>query len=264
MIRYIAALLLSTGVSVADARQIKVVGTGDGMELVNAVGSAFTAQNPDSVIHVPPSIGSGGGIAAVGSGKADIARVARALKPSEVDSGLVEQPVFRLPTAIYVNAGLPVNSLTHQQLKAIYEGKTRNWSEVGGPDIRVRVVRREDTDSSLGVLRKSMPGWNDIEITSRSKTAVTTQDAVETVKSVVGAIGFGPFSRKLEASTKVLSIDGSYPTDGQYPTAVTVAYVWRKGDIADDVQAFVDFAGSKKAYDLLMSLGAVPAKNIQE
>ena len=61
--------------------------------------------------------------------------------------------------------------------------------------MRIKVVRREDQDSTLLVLRQSMPGWKDLAITEKSKTAVTTQDCIDTVKEVPGAIGFGPFTQ---------------------------------------------------------------------
>ncbi|MEE9313245.1 MAG: substrate-binding domain-containing protein [Rhizobiaceae bacterium] len=253
-----STIILSASALTAEARPLEVVGTGDGMELVRAVGAAFTAEHPDRIVLVPPSIGSGGGIAAVGAGKALLARVARPLKPAEKETGLVSRSIFRLPTAIYVNAELKIGALSYSDLVAIYEGRITNWNVVGGPDLRIKVVRREDTDSSLTVLKKTMPGWATLDITSRSKTALTTQDAVETVKEVRGGIGFGPFSRVLENSVRVLSIGGLYPTDSLYPSFVTISYVWRKGSYPGSVRAFVEYGRSKKARALLAAHGAVP------
>ena len=116
-----------------------------------------------------------------------------------------------------------VSDLTAAQLADIYAGKIVNWREIGGTDLRIKVVRREDADSTLTVLRQTMPGWKDLVITSKSKTAVTTQDAVTTVMAVEGAIGFGPFTRSLEADLVVARIDGKYPTDPTYPSAVIVS-----------------------------------------
>ena len=91
-----------------------------------------------------------------------------------------------------------MTGLTSAQLADIYRGKITNWRDVGGADVRIKVVRREDQDSTLLVLRQSMPGWKDLAITEKSKTAVTTQDCFDTVKEVEGAIGFGPFTAALE------------------------------------------------------------------
>ena len=180
---------------------------------MRALGAAYTADHPETNVIVPPSVGSGGGIAAVGSDKEVLARVARPLSDSEKEAGLIATPVFRLPSAFFVHRGVGVSGLTNAQLADIYRGKITNWREVGGADLRIKVVRREDQDSTLLVLRQSMPGWKDLPITDKSKTAVTTQDCIDTVKEVPGAIGFGPFTRALEMELVVLKIDGRHPTD---------------------------------------------------
>ena len=61
------------------AGDLSVVGTGDGIDLLRALGAAYTADHPETNVIVPPSVGSGGGIAAVGSDKEVLARVARPL-----------------------------------------------------------------------------------------------------------------------------------------------------------------------------------------
>ena len=257
-----SSLAFSLGSAAADARPIEVVGTGDGMELVRAVSAAFTSDHPETVVLVPPSIGSGGGIAAVGAGKAQIARVARSLKPAEKENGLIAKPIFRLPSAFYVNSSVPVSDISYDQLTGIYAGKITNWSEVGGPDLRIKVVRREDTDSTLSVLRMTMPGWNELRLTRRSKIAVTTQDSVHIVRETKGAIGFGPFSRVLESSVRVLRINDLHPTEAAYPSAVTISYVWREPMEQEDVMEFVNYGVSRKARTLLTSLGAVPVRDV--
>ena len=87
--------------------------------------------------------------------------------------------------------------------------------ECGGADIKVKLVRREEADSTLQVLRATLDGWSELKLTSRSKMALTTQEAVETVRGVAGTIGFGPYSRPLDADTNVLKINGRAPTDAR-------------------------------------------------
>ncbi|MEL6946814.1 MAG: substrate-binding domain-containing protein [Pseudomonadota bacterium] len=245
--------------SLAASKPIEIVGTGDGMALVRALGRQFNEDHSGPRIVVPPSIGSGGGIAAVGAGKAFLARVARPLKREEQAMGLKIRPLFRLPTAIYAHPDVALDELSFEQLVDIFIGKTTNWSDLGGPDLRIRVVRREDTDSSLSVLRASMPGWSDLLFTSRAKTAVTTQDAVETVKANRGAIGFGPYSRQLDETTQVMKINGRHPTDSAYLSAVTVSFVWHEARVTEVMRQFVQFAYSEVAQGLLREQGAVPA-----
>jgi phosphate transport system substrate-binding protein len=245
--------------ALAGASELSVVGTGDGIELLRALGAAYSADNPQTAILVPPSIGSGGGLAAVGGDKEVLARVARPLTDSERALGLVSTPMFRLPSAFFVHRGANVSNLTARQLADIYAGKIVNWAEVGGANLRIKVVRREEADSTLTVLRQSMPGWKDLPITEKSKTAVTTQDCINTVKDIEGTIGFGPYTKALEMELMVVSIDGKYPTDRDYPSAVTVSLVHKQATVTPDAAQFIAYVKTSKAKTLLTSMGGVPA-----
>jgi phosphate transport system substrate-binding protein len=242
----------------AQAGDLSVVGTGDGIDLLRALGAAYTADHPDTNVIVPPSIGSGGGVAAVGSDKEVLARIARPLSDSEKEAGLVATPVFRLPSAFFVHRSAGVAGVTSAQLADIYRGRITNWRDVGGADLRIKLVRREDQDSTLLVLRQSMPGWKDLVITEKSKTAVTTQDCINTVKEVEGAIGFGPFTRALEMELVVLKVDARFPTDRDYPSAVTLSFVHKQSTVTPDAKQFIGYAKTTKARTVLTQMGGVP------
>ena len=100
----------------ARAGDLAVVGTGDGIDLLRALGAAYMADHPETNVIVPPSVGSGGVIAAVNSDKEVLARVARPLSDSEKDAGLIATPVFRLPSAFFVHRAAGVSGLTSAQL----------------------------------------------------------------------------------------------------------------------------------------------------
>ncbi len=241
------------------AEDLTIVGTGDGIEMLQAVATAY---NEGGLAHVtiPPSIGSGGAVAAVGGERQKLGRVARPLTVAEKGQGLVEVPLTRIPSAIFLHRGIGVTELSSAQVTAIFAGTIDNWNAVGGPDLKIRVVRREDTDSTLAVLRSSMPGWRDLVLTSRSKTATTTQDAVETVRQNPGAIGFGPFSPALSADLTVLSIDGHAPNNPAYPSAVTLALIYKDNTRDAAAADFLAFATSDRAKRLLEERGGAPLR----
>lgn len=240
------------------AGQINVVGTGDGIELLRALGAAYTADNPDVPVIVPPSVGSGGAIAAVGADKEILGRIARPLNAAEKAQGLVSTPVVRLPSAFFVHPSAKVDGLTAAQIADIYAGKITNWKDLGGADLRIKVVRREDADSTLMVLRETMPGWQQLAITEKSKMAMTTQEATDSVKQVEGAIGFGPYTRQLEGPVTVLRVDGKFPTDDGYPSGVTIAFVHKDATLTPEARGFVAFTATPKAKALLSNMGGVP------
>lgn len=253
-----AAIAVAITVGCARSAELPIVGTGDGIEILRVLGAAYTADNPQTTVLVPPSIHSSGGVAAVGSDKEVLGRIARALSESEKAAGLIAVPVFRLPVAIYVNRSANVTDLTADQLAKIYAGTITNWTDVGGANLRIKVVRREDVDSTLNVLRNTMPGWKNLIITDKSKTATTTQDGVDTARTVEGAIGFGPFTKELENDLTVLKIDGRYPTDIAYPSAVTLSIIYKQSTITPEARKFIEFFATRKAKALLAGLGSVP------
>lgn len=255
-----AAVVAFFGLSFgAYAEDLAIVGTGDGIEMLQAVATAYN-DGGAARVTVPASIGSGGAVAAVGGERQKLGRVARPLTEAEKGQGLVEVPLTRIPSAIFVHRGVGVTGLTSAQVAAIFAGTTDNWSAVGGPDLKIRVVRREDTDSTLAVLRSSMPGWRDLALTSRSKTATTTQDAIETVRQTPGAIGFGPFSPALAGDLAILAVDGNAPRDPGYPSAVTLALIYKVTTKDAAAADFLAFATSDRARRLMEERGGAPLK----
>lgn len=256
----LSVLLVQSPPTVAQTA-LSVVGTGDGLEMLREMGDGFSEAHPEIELSIPPSIGSGGGIAAVSSGTERLGRVARPLKDSEIEYGLVYLPIAKIPSAIFTHPSTGVEALSSEDLANLYAGKVTNWSELGGADLRVRLVRREDADSTLQVLRNTMPGWKDLTFSPRSKTALTTQDAISTAREVQGAIAFGPYSRPLEEGLNVLKIDGNHPTDETYPSAVTLALIYKDGALDSEMKTFIDFSQSDQAHSLIRNYGGVPVSN---
>lgn len=253
----VLALLVALAAPAA-AGELAVVGTGDGIPVLKALGEAFSAENPDTQILVPPSIHSSGGIRAVIQGQAVLGRIARGLKPEEKAHGLVMTPVFRQPAVFYAHPGVGVAGLSVDQVTRIYAGEIVNWREVGGADLRIRVVTREQVDSTLGVFRDTLPGWKDLRVLERSKLATTTQEAIDTVQTVEGAIGFGPYSVDLEKSVAVLALDGHKPTSEEYPSAVTLSLIHREEMLTAPAADFLAFLFTPKAQRILREKGALP------
>lgn len=253
-------LLISITLStMALAEEITIVGTGDGVAVLKSIGDAFSKAN-GVTITVPDSIGSGGGIKAVGADEAKIARVARKLKDKEAPLGLTYTPFATIPTVFCVNSSVTVDNLTAKQVADIYAGTITDWKEVGGNSEPIRVVRREDGDSTLEVLQKTFPGFKDITITDKAKTALKTSEMVEIVTGKAGAIAFGPLDVALANNLKVLKIDGKAPTDAGYPSAVTMAFVYKEANNTGSIKQFVEFATSSAAHEAITSKGGMALK----
>jgi phosphate transport system substrate-binding protein len=256
----VGATLLVWNATGAIATDIVVVGTGDGMEVLRAVGAAYTADHPQTGVLVPPSVHSSGGIAAVRSGAAVLGRIARPLTLEERADGIVEVPVFRLPSVVIINPAANVRNLTAAQAARIFRGEVTNWRELGGTDLRIKVVGRDANDSTLNVLRATMPGWRNLEVTEKSKPAATTQAAIDLVTELPGAVSFAPYSRSLEPGVIVPEIDGRHITDPDYPSAVTLSLIYRDATVTASALGFVRYLFTDKARTLIRNFGGTPVR----
>jgi phosphate transport system substrate-binding protein len=255
-------LVLSAALAVpsspAAAEELTIVGTGDGMAMLKQVGDAFSQANPGVTVAVPESIGSGGAIKAVGGGEQKIGRVARKLGEKDKGYNLSYVPMANIPVVFFAHKGIKVDGLTRQQAADIYAGKVGNWNEVGGPDAKIRVVRREDGDSSLSALQGQLPEFKAIELTPRSKTASSNGENIEVVAATEGAIGFGPYSKARAEQFTVLKLDGKSALDAGYPVYVTLAIIYKEETKTPTVQKFVEFVKTPAAQAAIKAADAIP------
>ena len=251
-------LTLLTGFSPVAAEEITIVGTGSGMSLLQAVGEAFSRANPGVKVVVPESIGSSGGIKSVGADKYKIGRVAREIKDTEKHYELTYLPFAKMPIVFFVNKSLGIKNLTPQQICDIYSGKIGNWKDVGGKDAPIRVIRREDGDSSLEVLLASFQGFSNITLTSRSKTTFTDQETLEITEKTEGTIAWGDYINTRNSAVDILTINGKSPTDADYPYTGTLALIFKEKNRTGDIAKFVEFAVSPATHDVIKGAGGLP------
>jgi phosphate transport system substrate-binding protein len=258
----IAGLILALSMgAAAGAEEITIVGTGSGSSVLKAIGEAFTALHPDIRIRVPKSIGSSGGIKAVGTDEYVLGRVARDIKETEKSNGLTSVLVAHPPIVFFVNRSVTIESITPEQACAIYSGKIRRWEEVGGGKGKIRVIRREEGDSSLSILLKTLPGFKDITLTNKSKTTYTDGSTVEECQNRKNAIAFGPASNiKGLEDVRVVHLDGVAPTQETYPCIGMLSLIYKEQNYNGSVKKFVEFATSAAAHRIIKEAGALPAK----
>lgn len=100
------------------------------------------------------AMGSGRGMVALFEGKTGMAAISESLEEATasarkvmaengskapVPSNLVFHEIGRDRVAVFVHKDNPVQALNKVQLKDVFSGKVRNWKEVGGPDLPVKV-----------------------------------------------------------------------------------------------------------------------------
>ena len=243
------------------SEELVIVGTGSGSSILKAIGKAFAKQNPEITITVPKSIGSGGGIKAVGNDEYILGRVARDIVGNEKKYGLKQVPFAKMPIAFFVNTSVPISDITPEQACRIYDGTTRKWEEISKGKGKIRVIRREDGDSSLLVLLRALPGFKDITLTRRSKTTFSDPSTVAACAKQKNAIAFGTWPNvKGEPGVHELKLDGVHPAEQKYPYTGTLSLIYKGKNYNGNLKKFVEFISSTAAKKAIIDAGGLPAE----
>ncbi len=205
--------------------------------------------------------GSGAGIKSVLAGTVELGGVSRELREDEFKMGIVAYRVAWGAVGLVANKGVPVDNLTSKQVKEIMTGKIKNWKEVGGPDLLIKVVVstpgcacREEFQEMV----MDKEPYVDGAIVSPMKTLS------DTVGNTPGAVG--PLATAVIDTTKVkiIKIDGALPTPENIKSrkykVVREINLITKGPAQGKVKEFIDFILSPEGQAIVEKNGFVRVK----
>jgi len=219
------------------------------MPIAEVAATEFEAANPGKRILVS-GIGSSAGIEAVTKGTCDIGTSSRDLKPEEQSLGLVDIKIALDAIAVIVNPSNPVTGLTKAQVSDIFQGKIKNWKEVGGPDLEIGLVNRDEASGTREAFSKFVLGTADFDPTAAVLPGTGQVRAV--VAQAAGAVGYISLGF-VDPSVKALSIDGipaneTMVGNGTYPLSRYLHFL-TKGQPTGLAKAYIDFVLSPKIQD---------------
>ncbi len=229
-------------------------------KVVKALAEAFMEANPDVIVNYSGT-GSGSGIEAAVSGTADIGLSSRGLKDSETENGAVANVVALDGVAVVIHPNNPVQDLTVEQIAAIFSGEISSWSEVGGDDLPIAVYGREAGSGTRGAFEEII-GVEDACVYTNEYSS--TGDVIGSVAGNANAIGYASLS-SVTATVKAVNVGGVACTeatikDGSYAIQRPFVMVTKQGsELSDAAQAFLDYAMSSEAADIIAIAGAVSA-----
>lgn len=109
--------------------KIVVAGSSSVTPVMEKLKEAYLAVNTNATVEIQQSDSTTGMTSAI-EGISDIGMASRALKDSELESGLTPIVIAMDGIAVIVNNDFPVDDLTIEQVKSIYTGEVTSWSEV--------------------------------------------------------------------------------------------------------------------------------------
>lgn len=256
-----------TGAAGAQEKQRVVV---DGSTTVGPIAKAFreyflTARK-DYDISVSES-GSGNGAKALLNGTCDVADMSRNMKDAEfkaaVEKGL--QPVAHAIAidglAVIVHPSNPVKELTLAQLKSIYTGKTTNWKELGGPDLKIVKISRDTNSGTFETFNHFVLGED--KVAADTETVGSNGAAQQRVKSTPAALAYVGLGF-VDAGVKALAVEKVAPeraavASGKYPLARPL-FMYTNGypKLGSAVHAFVTLHLTPKGQEIIEELGFIP------
>ena len=237
------------------------VATGGSTSMKNVIAAlteGFAEVEPGVTVSYDPT-GSGAGITGATDKTLDIGLSSRALKDDEKND--VDGTVVALDgIAIVVNKASKVADLTVDQLKQMFTGEITNWKDVGGDDGEIVLVGREAGSGT----RDGFESIVDVKDSCKYAQELTATGAViSAVEANPLAVGYASLSAVGDtvAMVTVEGVECSEDTvkDGSYKIQRPFVFVTNKSvTLSEQAQAFVDFATSKDAADLIRTAGAVP------
>ncbi|MDO8915159.1 MAG: phosphate ABC transporter substrate-binding protein [Coriobacteriia bacterium] len=226
----------------ASTTQLRVQGSTTIQPIAEMAKEMYEEAHPGVTVLVA-GVGSSAGIESVASGSSEIGTSSRDLKPAEAGLGLVDTPIAHDAIAVIVNPANPVSGLSKAQVAAIFEGRIKNWDEVGGPDLEIGIVNRDEASGTREAFSKIVLGGKPFDPTAAVLPGTgQVRFVVAQARGAIGYISVG----FVDKTVKALSVDGVEPTEANitnktYPISRLLHFL-TKGEpegLAKEFLAFV-------------------------
>ncbi len=210
--------------------------------------------------------GTVGGIDGLKDGSTQIAMCSRDLRSSETfNLGSLKKTVIAYDAlSIILHPSNEVEKLTRQQLEGIFSGEIRNWKEIGGKDISIKVFTRDTGSGTYGFMKEVI--MNGKSMSKNAQVSASNAGIVQGVGSDLGAIGYVGLAHVEEVvKTAAISFDGKKfikPTfknalEKSYPI-VRPLYFFYNISNTPDLKKFTDFTLSNAGQKIASYKGYIP------
>ena len=208
-------------------------------------------------------IGSSAGITNATSGVSEIGMSSRDLKEEEKANGLKETIVAYDGIVVVTHPSNKVKDLTMEQVKQIFTGEVTNWKELGGDDMEIVVVSREDGSGSRDAFQEIVD-YSSSELVRSAIIASGNGNIKTTVAMNKHAVGFISFEY-IDESISTVDINGVEATaenvlQQTYSLSRPFLFVYKEEHLSTEGQQFIEYILSPKGQNIVSEAGVIPLK----
>lgn len=205
-------------------------------------------------------IGSSAGITNAINDVSQIGMSSRDLKQEEIDSGIQELVIAYDGIVVVAHPSNPVKDLTMEQVKQIFTGEITNWKEVGGKDMEIVVVSREDGSGSRDAFQEIV-GYESGQLIRNAIVASGNGNIKTTVAMNKHAIGFISFEY-IDETVSAMDINGvkaeaGNVLEGKYELSRPFLFVYKE-NVPVAATKFMDFILTADGQKIVEEAGAIP------
>lgn len=244
--------------------KITVTGSTTVLPIAQKEADTYMEKNLKADIQVSGG-GSSVGVQAAGAGTAEIGISSRELSDSEKAKypDLVVHTVARDAIVVIVHPSNPVNALTLDQVRGLYNGTFQGWNNVGGT-MTFPVLIGRDSASGTRVYFTETVMKNEKyrpEMREMNSNGAVKQTVSQT-PGAIGYVGLGYIDSTVKA-VKVYSRGEAIPPsietvlNGKYPISRAL-YMLTRGQPAGLARDYLDFIFSPEGQKIVRDEGFVP------
>ena len=159
---------------------------------------------------------------------------------------LVQVPIGFEAFVFLVNDSNPVKSLTVEEVRDIYSGKIKNWSEVGGDNSPVSAITRPDGSGSQTAMISFMEGL-----------PIKPANSIYAGRTLGYSFRYYVDGIVASKNIRLLELNGVYPSkenirNHSYPVVSNFYAIYRKSDSArEDIQKVISFVLSVQGQQIV-------------
>jgi phosphate transport system substrate-binding protein len=228
----------------------------------------FQKDNPGVKISYEAT-GSGAGLTALAAGQISLAGSSAELSAEQLKS-LVPTVIGLDGLTPVVNKNIKLSNISKANLAAVFAGKITNWKDLGGQDMKIVVVNRDESSGTY----KSF--WEIVCQGAYGKAVAYTKDAlvakengevaakVASTPGSIGYVGMAFADEVAKAGGRSLMVDGVKDTipnvvAKKWPISRGLYLVTKGAPVAGSVEkAFIDFILSAKGQAIVKSVDFIP------